>query len=180
MYSLNKKLSNKHLGNVIASRDGVKYLTFDREHGYSLMELMITVAIVGLLVSIAYPSYSSFIASSNRAAGQADLMAFAAAMERHNAAVFSYQGAASGGGNTGEPEVFRSYSPSNEPAANKRYDLTIQTVSATGTSYILRARPVSGTVQVDDGDLFYYSDGRKAWDSNNDGSISINEFCWRC
>lgn len=148
--------------------------------GYSLMELMIAVAIVGLLASIAYPGYTNFLVASNRSAGQADLMALAAAMERHKASVFTYRGAASGGGDTGAPGIFQTYSPSSEPEADKKYDLTISTVSANGTSYVIRAVPVGSSIQSGDGDLYYFSDGRKAWDQNGDGSLSISEYCWSC
>ena len=43
---------------------------------------MITVAIIGIIASIAYPSYQGFAVSTNRGAAQADLMSLAAAMER--------------------------------------------------------------------------------------------------
>lgn len=148
--------------------------------GFTLTELMITLAISGILASIAYPVYTGFMATSARSAGQADLMALAAAMERHKAANFSYEGAASGGGNTGSPAIFSNFSPSSEPEANKRYTLTISSVSANGTSYVLMATPVSGTFQDGDGALYYYSDGRKAWDQNNNGSVGSDEYCWSC
>ncbi|XOV81414.1 MAG: type IV pilin protein [Aestuariibacter sp.] len=148
--------------------------------GFTLTELMITLAISGILASIAYPIYTNFMTTSARSAGQADLMALAAAMERHKAANFSYEGAASGGGNTGSPAIFSNYSPSSEPESNKRYNLSIATVSANGTSYVLTATPISGTFQDGDGTLYYYSDGRKAWDQNNNGSVGSSEYCWSC
>ncbi len=154
--------------------------TIKNNRGFSLMELMIAVAIVGILASVAYPSYTGFLATSNRSSGQADLMALAAALERHKAANFSYQGAATGGADTGTPAVFRTFSPSGEPEVNKKYDLSILTMSATGTSYSLKATPVSSSTQSGDGALFYFSDGRKAWDSNSDGSLSASEYCWSC
>jgi len=151
-----------------------------RQQGYSLMELMITVGIVGILASVAYPSFTGFLASSNRSSAQADLMALAASMERHKAANFTYQGAATGGADIGAPTVFQRYSPASEPESNKKYDLTILTMSANGLTYSLKATPVSTSTQSGDGSLFYYSDGRKAWDNNKDGSISANEYCWSC
>jgi len=148
--------------------------------GFTLIELMIVVAIVGIITAIAYPSYQGVIKGSNRSTAQADLMAFAASMERHKAANFTYEGAAAGGGNTGKPAIFQTHSPSSEPAANKRYDLTIDTVSANGVSYRIKAQPVSGTEQSGDGNLFVFSDGRKAWDKDSSGSLSSSEYCWGC
>ncbi|MBT0585786.1 type IV pilin protein [Alteromonas oceanisediminis] len=148
--------------------------------GFTLIELMIVVAIVGIITAIAYPSYQGMIKSSHRSTAQADLMAFAAAMERHKAANFTYEGAAQGGGDTGKPAIFQSHSPASEPAVNKRYDLTIDVVSANGVSYRLKASPASGTEQVGDGNLFVFSDGRKAWDKDGSGSLSSAEYCWNC
>lgn len=148
--------------------------------GFTLVELMIVVAIIGVIASIAYPGYQSFVINSNRSTAQADLMALAAALERHRAANFSYEGAADGGGDTGAPAIFHTYSPSAEPVGNKQYDLRIDTVSASGTSYIIKAKPVSGTNQAGDGDLWLYSDGRKGWDKDNNGALATSEFCWSC
>jgi|TARA_B110000211_G_C14061949_1_gene545935 type IV pilus assembly protein PilE len=150
----------------------------EKYKGFSLIELMIVVAIVGILASIAYPSYQSFMTDGYRGSAQADMLAFAAAMERHHSGSFSYQGAGAGGANTGAPTIFATYSPSTEAAGNKRYDLTI--VSADATSYQLKATPVSSTAQASDGALFYFSDGRKGWDVNNNGSLAAGEYCWSC
>lgn len=152
----------------------------ENNKGYTLVELMIVVAIVGIIAAVAYPSYINYTISSYRSAAQADLMALAGAMERHRAANFSYKGAATGGADTGSPAIFHAHSPSSEPVTNKRYSLTIDVVNASGSNFVLKATPVSGTNQAGDGALFYYSDGRKAWDKDNGGSISASEYCWRC
>ena len=51
--------------------------------GFTLVELMIAVAIVGILASIAYPSYQDSVRKSRRADAKGALLGFANAMERH-------------------------------------------------------------------------------------------------
>ncbi|MCY1549789.1 type II secretion system protein G [compost metagenome] len=45
-----------------------------KQLGFTLMELMIAVAIVGILAAIAYPSYQQYVIRGNRAAAQAQMM----------------------------------------------------------------------------------------------------------
>lgn len=149
-----------------------------KQTGFSLIELMVAVAIIGIIVSIAYPSYQSMIVSTHRGAAQADLMSLAAAMERHKAASFTYKAAALSAADTGKPNIFHQHSPSAEPYDKRKYDLYI--AQASGGAYLIEARPVSGTPQANDGKVMLYSDGRRAWDANNNGSIASSEYCWSC
>jgi type IV pilus assembly protein PilE len=44
------------------------------QKGFTLIEVMITVVIVGILAAIAYPSYTSFVTKSGRSEGVAAVM----------------------------------------------------------------------------------------------------------
>ncbi len=51
--------------------------------GFTFVELLITVAIIGVLATIAYPSYTDFVKRSNRTEGQRELLRIAGLMEQY-------------------------------------------------------------------------------------------------
>lgn len=51
--------------------------------GFTLIELMVTVAIVAILAAIAYPSYISYIIRSNRSAAQGYMMEVTSLQQRY-------------------------------------------------------------------------------------------------
>ena len=54
-----------------------------QQQGFTLIELMITVAIIAILAAVAYPSYSEYVKRGNRSEGQALLNDTAALQERY-------------------------------------------------------------------------------------------------
>lgn len=143
------------------------------DKGFSLIELMIVIAIVGILAGIAWPSYQEHVRSSNRSQAMGALMGLAQAMERHFTQTGSYKGAAMGGNDTGPPEIYAAESPID--GSRKNYDLVI--VSAERSSYLLQA--VAKNSQLGDGNIQLSSSGAKAWDRDNNGAFSDPaEMCW--
>ncbi|PJK07587.1 pilus assembly protein PilE [Lysobacteraceae bacterium NML95-0200] len=64
----------------------------NNQAGFTLIELMIVVAIIGILAAIALPAYDRFVVKSRRSAGAACLMEMAQFAERHHTTKMSYSG----------------------------------------------------------------------------------------
>jgi type IV pilus assembly protein PilE len=123
-----------------------------KQHAFTLIELMVTVAIIGILASIAYPSYTSSVQKSRRSDAIGALEGFVNAMERKYTETNSYLGLAGTQAtptNTGSPWIYATQSPIN--GGTPYYNLTIN--AATASSYTLYAAPINadkcGTLTID-------------------------------
>ncbi|MCW8825645.1 MAG: prepilin-type N-terminal cleavage/methylation domain-containing protein [Gammaproteobacteria bacterium] len=135
--------------------------------GFTLVELMIVVAIIGILSAVAYPSYVKNIEGSRANDAQGGLVSFANALEKRYARQNTFLGNAAGGADTGAPDA--NLFPSELPIDGDRkyYDLTI--AAAGVNTFTLRATPKNA--QVGTGFLELDSTGARRWDRDDSGGV---------
>ncbi|MCZ8096121.1 MAG: prepilin-type N-terminal cleavage/methylation domain-containing protein, partial [Acidovorax sp.] len=105
--------------------------------GFTLIELMITVAIVAILSAIAFPSYSEFVRRGHRADARAGLLQAQLWMERASTATGVYPAAL--------PTVL-AWDVTKTDFKDKRYNITLTSPTSgkdedKGRTYLLTATP---------------------------------------
>lgn len=108
------------------------------QDGFTLIEVLITVAIVAVLAAVALPAYGSYITKSKVKAGQADLMALVGNMESVYQKTLAYPAATTTTADT--KAAFTGWAP----AQDKDFKYIIQSVS--GLNYSLQAIGISSAL----------------------------------
>ena len=136
-----------------------------KNKGFTLIEVMIVVAIIGILAAIAYPSYDEYVKRGNRAEGQAFLNEVAARQERYFSQNNKYAASAS-----------VSTLPTTTVSETGKYTLSL----GTDNGYTLTA-----TQQFNDtkcGNLTLNAIGDKGANGKTTANSADREFvmsCWR-
>ena len=81
-------------------------MSINREKGFNLTELMVVIAIIGILASVAYPMYSQHMLETRRSDGWIALSAAEAAQLRWYSVNFSYTDDMDNLGGADSPEDF--------------------------------------------------------------------------
>lgn len=98
------------------------------QRGFTLIELMITVAVIGILASIAYPNYTKYVLEARRAEAQSEMLRIQLGLEKWRANKSNYNATLDQAGFTDNNDHYN-------------YAVTGATVGSTptGSVYVIRA-----------------------------------------
>lgn len=138
----------------------------EHQQGFTLIELMITVAVIGILAAVALPSYQEYVRRANRAEAKVTLLENAQFLERNFTELNRYHTDADG-------------DPVNLPASQSPRDGTALysvVLDATATTYRISAIPVAGKSMDNDacGTLTLNQVGQKSVE----GASLAASVCW--
>jgi type IV pilus assembly protein PilE len=110
----------------------------NKQRGFTLIELMIVVAIIGILASISYPNYRQYVLRSENSLAQAALVELSTTLERYYSENNSYADA-------GANVAFSNTVPTNSHDTTHNITLSITNEGAT---YLLTATHISDGASV--------------------------------
>ena len=120
-----------------------------KELGFTLIELMVTVAIIGILAAVAYPSYTSYIIKGNRAAAKAQMLDIANRQQQFMLANRAYA--------TKAVLTTSGYALPSEVSTKYSYTITVGTSAV--PDYLITFTAIGS--QASDGNLTLNSEGVK-------------------
>lgn len=137
-----------------------------RSHGFSLVELLIAITIIGTLTAIAVPSYQGYMLSSARASATACLLEYAQFMERVYTTNMTYAT------NNGAATELPTLQCSNDLSDRFNFDLD----NVASRTFTLTATAKSAQAADDCTSLSYNQAGIKG--ANGGTGATIVKKCW--
>lgn len=164
-----------------------------RRNGFTLIELMVVVAVIGILASIAYPSYTRFMRDARRSDAHSALTRIAALQEKYFSQCSTYTDKLGGsiGAACGSTGSGLGYSSATTPLSPEgHYQLTVAANNPDDNSaednalvlsgaYFIIATPVAGKAQAGDGKVGLSHTGNRFWDRGNDGTFGTTDNSWK-
>jgi type IV pilus assembly protein PilE len=150
--------------------------------GFTLMELMIVVAVIGILSAIAFPSYTEHLAKGKRAQATAHLMAAQQWMERWYSENYSYS-VNTAGVSVNQTAQFPARHGKVPAEGASTYTVTLPTANLTASTYTVLATRTGSMANDRCGDFTLDNLGRKGVTNYSTSHFRSDaeavKACWR-
>lgn len=149
--------------------------------GFTLIEMMIVVAMVALLAAVALPSYNQYVLRSHRADAKIVLLSLAQRLEQNYTLAGRYD-RLQDGTTPVDAAMITGWSMHQSPAAGApRYTIALQSISETG--YVITATPVGAQTKDACGVLSVNERNLKAANGLNPNTAGVSrsvatQECW--
>jgi type IV pilus assembly protein PilE len=154
--------------------------------GFTLIELMIVVAVVGILSAIAYPNYRDSVDKGRRASAKAVLQDAQAYMERIYSENYSYHADTQGTLINSGAYFQSNFTVAPKPGeGNAAYNIIVQTLQTTPGQYTVTAVPIAAGPMAGDrcGTFVVNRTGRKGVTGYSTtlyaNQLTANRECWK-
>jgi type IV pilus assembly protein PilE len=141
--------------------------------GVTLIELIVVIVVIGILASIAIPSYRNYVTRANRTEGRAALLALATAQEKFYLQCNTYTAAL-------DPAADSACDPANlkfSPASERGY-YTITVTAADATGWTAEAEPNGAPQSGDDRCQWFQLTSTGTKSAKNAGGTDSTQECW--
>lgn len=115
--------------------------------GFTLIELMVVVAVAGILAAMAYPGYQQHVTRTRRTEGQVALQALMQQQERYFTQNNRYLAFSAGGNDAAEAQLFRWWSGAS--AARSAYEIEGRACDGEAIADCIQLIATPGTARVD-------------------------------
>ena len=128
-----------------------------RKSGFTLVEILVVITIIGILASIVYPSYQQYLVKANRAAAQQFLLEATSVQHQYFLA--------NNGNGYAHEEAINSLVSTSANVSTYYAIAFLPTTDTTSSSFTITATPLTNSIQQNDGYLSIANTGLKtgAW-----------------
>lgn len=141
--------------------------------GFSLIEVLIVVAIIGILAAIGYPSYQNYVVKGKRTLAKAELLKIAGQMEQYRANNKVYPTVLTTLGYGADPVLLDDEGQETTTAADAVYSIDLTGVAARTYTIVATPKNAQATADTACANLSITQDGTKS----ETGTATVAD-CW--